>query len=193
MDESSTDDHNTANVSRGTMKGAMMLIVSRRHASSLPHSKVISLKDEGCHLGLAVVRGLRVRGSTIWLASSSSTTSKKCPSSTGSPAEQQHQQGVACMTRGQAEQALFQKILGHFHAPCWPNAQDAYYCHDVLCSDTLQVQLPQLAHHRARVLRLQGATAALHGNALVALGFWNFDFHLHGCCATAGFCASVLC
>lgn len=40
---------------------------------------------------------------------------------------------------------------------------------------------------------LQGATAALHGNALVALGFWNFDFHLHGCCATAGFCASVLC
>ena len=43
---------------------------------------------------------------------------------------------------------------------------------------------------------LQGATATLpasHGNALAALGFWNFDFHLHGCCVTAGFGACVPC
>ena len=64
---------------------------------------------EGFHLGLALVRGLRVRGSTIWLASSSSTTSKECPSSTGSPAEQQVTPTTAALF------SLFRRCLS---APC---------------------------------------------------------------------------
>ena len=51
-------------------------------------------------------------------------------------------------------QTLFQKILEHFRAPCFANAQDALKCHDVLCSDTLQVRLLQLAHRLTFVLRL---------------------------------------
>lgn len=63
------------------------------------------------HLGLAAVRGLRVRGSIIWVASSSSTTSKPCPSSTGSPAEQQVTPTTA---------ALFSFFLRCLSAPCTP-------------------------------------------------------------------------
>lgn len=78
-------------------------------ASASMSSFAVLEKGEGFHLGFAVVRGLRVRGSTIWLASSSSTTSKECPSSTGSPAEQQVTPTTA---------ALFSLLRRCLSAPC---------------------------------------------------------------------------
>ena len=58
----------------------------------------------------ALSRGTRDRGSTIWLHSSRTTMSKRCPSSSGIPAEQQVTPTTA---------AVFSFLLRAFSAPAF--------------------------------------------------------------------------
>ena len=83
--------------------------------------------SKAADLGLAAVRGWRVRGSTIWLASSSSTTSKDCPSSMGSPAEQHVTPTTA---------TLFSFFLRCLSAPCTASLHLVLVV-DVCCFSTL--------------------------------------------------------
>ena len=66
--------------------------------------------QRGSCLQPALSRGIRERGSTIWLHSSSTTTSKRMPSSSGIPAEQQ----VTPTT-----DAVFSFFLRAFSAPAF--------------------------------------------------------------------------